>query len=399
MGLFDQLSLLPPDPILGLTAAFNADPRKTKVNLSVGLFKTEELKTPILKSVKRAEALLLEEQHSKEYLSIEGDRGYIQQVGALVFGQPFWSRSSEQIVGVQTVGGTSALKIGGDLLKREIGKELYISEPTWPNHRGVFSHCGMRVQNYPYYDIKKNALDLDQLYSFLADLSAGSIVVLQPSCHNPTGADPSLAEWRKLSALFLEKRLIPFFDFAYQGFDEGVEQDAKAIRLFVQEGHEMFVATSHSKNFGLYAERVGALFIVTHSKLAAEKTLSQIKVAIRTNYSNPPLHGASIVYKILSTPSLRKEWEEELTGMRERIIKMRGLFTEALVAGSRNKEFRFLKERKGLFSFCGLTESQVDRIRSEDAIYMTGDGRINVAGLNRDNLDYVVKSILKNETR
>jgi aspartate aminotransferase len=395
MGFFGHVPLASPDPILGLTAAFNADKRTMKVNLSVGLYRTADLKTPIMGCVKKAEAELLELEKSKEYLPIDGEKNYLELVGKLVFGDFFWSQSSKRICAVQTVGGTSALRIGGEFLKQEgIAQAIYLSSPTWPNHRGVFLKCGMQVENYPYYNLKKHELDFDELYAFLSKLSQHSIIMMHASCHNPTGADLTLDQWKKLSALFLSKKLIPFFDLAYQGIDQGLEEDAKAIRLFGQEGHEMLIACSFSKNFSLYSERVGALLVVGESHKVAEHVLSKIKTIVRTNYSNPPKHGAYVVAHILGSQKLKAEWEVELTVMRERIIEMRKAFVDALVAKSRDVDFSFLKNRSGMFSFCGLSEQQVKHLIEEYGIYMTSDGRINIAGLNWDNLDYVVSSLI-----
>jgi aromatic-amino-acid transaminase len=393
MAFFDSVTSLPPDPIFGMLAAFNADPRPNKVILSIGVFKDENLKTPILKTVKKAETHLLHTEKTKEYLPIDGLRLYLDKVGSLVFGEPFWSHSSSRIVKAESVGGTGALRLGADFLKQEVGDEIYLSHPTWANHNALMTRCGMKGGSYPYYDVAHHEITFDRLLAFIEGLSAGSALLLHACCHNPTGADLSLAQWRQVSDLMAAKKLIPFFDLAYQGFDVGVEEDAKAIRLFAQAGHEMLVATSFSKNFGLYAERVGALFILTHSEAVAERALSKVKVIIRTNYSNPPLHGASIVGYILNEPALKKEWEAELAEMRERIKMMRYALVDALAAKTKKRDFSFFKERSGLFCYCGLEKPQVDRLIADYGIYMTSDGRINVAGLNFDNLEYVAKAI------
>jgi aspartate/tyrosine/aromatic aminotransferase len=393
MAFFDSVTPVPPDPIFGIQIAFDADPRPSKVNLSVGVFKNEDLQTPILESVKKAELELLESEKSKTYLPIEGSRFYLDRVGSLVFGEPFWSQSSSRIVKAESVGGTGALRMGADFLKQEVSDEAYLSQPTWPNHNAVMARCGMKGGSYPYYDRNRQQLEFDRMLSFLDGLSPGNIILLHACCHNPTGADLSLAQWRQVSDLMLAKKLVPFFDFAYQGFAAGLEEDAKAIRLFAEEGHEMVVANSFSKNFGLYAERVGALFIATHSEVVAQRLLSKIKVIIRTNYSNPPMHGASIVSHILGSRTLRKEWEHEVAQMRERIHTMRHGLVDALAIKCKNHDFSFLKQRNGLFCFSGLEKNQVDRLIAEYGIYMTADGRMNVVGLNFKNLDYVTDAI------
>jgi aspartate/tyrosine/aromatic aminotransferase len=390
MGVFSNVSQAQTDSIFGLSAAFHADARAKKVNLSIGIYKTAELKTPIMEAVKEAERRIAETEKSKEYLPIDGDPECIKQSGLLLFGEALWSK---RIYGCQGVGGTGALRIGGDFLKQEVGRRLYLSDPTWPNHTGVFTRSQMHVEAYPYYDPQRRHIDFDRLYTFLSGLQPLSIVLLHACCHNPTGVDLSLEQWRQLSALMQAKGLIPFFDCAYQGFGTGLEEDAAAVRLFAERGHEMLVAVSYSKNFGLYGERAGSLFIVTDSEETARRVGSTIKVIIRTNYSNPPLHGAKIVSTILSDGKLRKRWETELTSMRERIAAMRTALARALVAKGGPIDFRFLLDRTGMFSFCGLEKRQVDRLIKEYAIYMTGDGRINVAGLNWDHLDYVVDAI------
>lgn len=395
MDFFEQVSLASPDPIFGLQTAFLADKRPEKVNLSVGVYKTEELKTPVMRAVKQTEAHLLNQEKTKEYLPIEGDRDYLEKVGMLVFGSAFWSSSSARISSAQTVGGVGALRLGGDFVKQEkIGEAIYLSDPTWPNHKGVFLRTGLKVEHYPYYDTKKQSLDFDALVTFLKKLPPRAVVLLHTCCHNPTGKDLEEEQWKTLSTLFLERRLVPFFDTAYQGFGLGLEEDAFPLRLFAQEGHEMLVAISFSKNFSLYAERVGALFVISQSHKTAPNVLSRLKTIIRTTYSNPPLHGAKVVSTILGSAPLRKEWEDELLSMRKRIEEMRYALCEALKKKTKGKSFDFLRQRSGLFSFTGLSSTQVERMIKEFAIYMTSDGRINVCGLNWDNLDYVVDSLI-----
>lgn len=394
MSHFERVKLAPSDPILGLTIAFAKDVRKDKVNLGVGLYNTEDLRVPILESVKEAEALLLTEEMSKEYLPIDGDGLYLEQMGVLVFGKASWSAEKGRIASFQTVGGTGALKIGGTFLKEEADHPIWISTPSWPNHRGVFSHCGLKVENYPYYDTNNHQLDFDGMVSCLEKLEPGSIVLLHASCHNPTGLDPTIEQWELLCQLFKTKKLIPFFDFAYQGFGKGLEEDAGSIRSFLNSGLEFLLAVSNAKNFSLYGERTGCLFIVSESAKIAEKVSSRVKQMIRTNYSSPPMHGAKIVAHILNTPILRKKWETELAQMGLRILAMRELLVQKLKSISKNVDFSHMKEGNGMFGFTGLKPAQVEKIISEYGIYMPGDGRINVCGLNHDNIDAVVNAII-----
>jgi aspartate aminotransferase len=394
MVFFDRVPLAPSDPILGLTIAFQNDLRNHKVNLGVGLYKTDDLKTPVLESVKQAEAALLEEEQSKEYLPIDGDRLYLEQMGALVFGQQLWSEQKEKIASFQSIGGTGALKIGGTFIREELPHPIWIPTPTWPNHRGVFSHCGLKVENYPYYNLRRHCLDWEAMVSRLENLSAGTVVLLHACCHNPTGSDPSKEQWKTLCAIFREKRLIPFFDFAYQGFGCGVEEDAEAIRLFFSSHQEMLVAVSNAKNLSLYGERVGCLFIASSSAKTAEHISSRVKQIVRTNYSNPPMHGAKVAAYIFNQPSLRGLWQEELDTMRKRILKMRKLFTRKLSDKATKVDFSHIDKGSGMFGFTGLNKLEVDKIRVEYGIYMPSDGRINVCGLNMDNIDSVVDAII-----
>jgi aspartate/tyrosine/aromatic aminotransferase len=298
-------------------------------------------------------------------------------------------------VAAQTPGGTGALRIGGEFLKKEVGDTVAIPDPTWANHRGIFTACGMKLDIYPYYSLQTQKLEFKRFMQHLEALTTGTIVLLHACCHNPTGADLTLDQWKIVSDLFLAKGLIPFFDFAYQGLKEGIEEDATAIRLFAEAGHHMLVAYSLSKNFGLYAERTGGLFILTESADVAAKVLSKIKVSIRTNYSNPPLHGAAIATEILSNPQLKKEWQEELGHMRGRINHMRQLFCETLIQKSVKRDFRFLLEKSGMFCFTGLDKKEVTRLKEEFGIYMTQDGRMNLTGLNDANIGRVVDAILE----
>ncbi len=389
MPFFSHVPLAPPDPILGLSAAFAADPKKQKVNLGVGLYKNADLKTPILPSVKEAEMYLLSSEQSKEYLPIDGYRLFIDKVGEMIFGASFWASQQERISGFQTVGGTGALKVGGSFLREEVNHPILISEPTWPNHRGVFSHCHLQVRSYPYYQISSHTPEIDQMIEFLKQQAEGAIVLLHASCHNPTGKDPTFDEWKSILEIIQRRKLLPFFDCAYLGFGQGVEEDARAIRLFAEAGCELLIAFSAAKNFSLYGERVGALYIVSENQTTAQHVTSRVKQLIRTNYSNPPIHGAGIVRYILNTAAAKTKWMGELQEMRQRISEMRQRLSSKLP----HQRFQHLKEGFGMFCFTGLDQAQVEKLKREFGIYMPPDGRINVCGLNQNNIEYVVQSI------
>lgn len=393
MSLFEETPPAPSDPILGLTAAYLADPRKKKVNLGVGYYKDESLRTPILGCVKEAEKVLFESEPDKEYLPIEGHRMLVAKLGELVFGAPFWAKEHNRIAGFQTVGGTGALKIGGTFWKERVDRPIYLPTPTWPNHRGVFAGCGIGVHQYPYYNQETHALEIGKTLSFLRRLEPNSLILFQASCHNPTGRDPTSDEWRAIADVVMERKCIPFFDFAYQGLGEGIAEDGKAIRLFAERGCEMLVAYSAAKNFSVYGERVGALFIVAESIKVAERVMGRTKQLIRIHYSNPPRHGASIVAYILDDGRLRALWEEEMTKMRGRLVHLRKNLGESLMAKGGTRDFHHLLKGHGMFCFTGLTETEVDRLISECGIYMVRDGRINLCGLNAHNIGYVVESI------
>lgn len=386
MSTFDHVLLAPPDPILDLTRAFSSDPRTDKINLGVGLFKDAQLQTPILCSVKQAESLLFEEEMSKAYLPIEGEHSYLEATGALVLGLQLWAREKERISAFQAPGGTGALKIGATLIQEEAKAPVFISSPTWPNHKGVFLSAQLAVATYPYYDFKSHGIDFDLLCDFLRTLPPAAVIVLHACCHNPTGTDFTKEQWKTLSRCLKEKGHIPFFDCAYQGFGEGLEEDVWAVRYFVEAGHDMLIAISHSKNLSLYAERVGALLVVANSKKVSEAVSSRVKQMIRTIYSNPPLHGAKVAAKVLSLPSLRSLWESEVIAMRERLIEMRSLLASSL-------SLSHLLKGKGLFGFLGLDQAQVERLVKEYGIYMPSDGRINICGLTPHNITRVVDAL------
>lgn len=394
MSFFEPIELMPDDPILSLPIVFGADPRTTKVNLGIGAYKDSEGKSLILTSVRKAEAILLKRNLNKDYLPIEGDRDFITESLKLVFGAASPLITSGTVFGAQTIGGTGALRIGGEFLAQQISKTIYLSNPTWPNHKAIFNRAGLKIESYPYYDHLHHRLDFPAMYQALNALPSGSIVLLQASCHNPTGMDLAMEQWQEISKLVKKQKIIPFFDFAYQGFAQSIDEDAKGVRYFAEEGHEMLVATSYAKNFGIYGERAGFLAVVSKNKEAANKVGSQIKQIIRGSYSTPPLHSARIVTTILKDPELKKEWLDELDNMRGRVNEMRKALIGELLLRFKDKDFSFLNQQRGLFSFCGLDNGQVHKLREEKGIYMPSNGRMNVAGLNWHNLEYVVNAIV-----
>lgn len=395
MSLFSAVPLAPRDPILGLNEAFNADTRTDKVNLGVGVYCNEEGKIPLLRAVIEAEAQRVASHAARGYLPIDGIAAYDKAVQSMLFGVDSPLLSSGRVVTAQAVGGTGALKIGADFLKQIRPDAIVaISDPSWENHRALFETAGFPVQNYRYYDATNNDVNRSGMLDDLNALPSGSIVVLHACCHNPTGVDLSPADWQKVLDVVKAKGHVPFLDMAYQGFGDGIHEDAHAVRLFAESGLTFFVSSSFSKSFSLYGERVGALSIVTASKEESTRVLSQVKRVIRTNYSNPPTHGASIVSAVLASPELRAQWEAELGEMRQRIKAMRTTMVDALANNAAGRDFSFVGRQAGMFSYSGLSAEQVGRLRDEFGIYALDTGRICVAALNRSNIDKVVKAIL-----
>jgi aromatic-amino-acid transaminase len=394
MSLFSAVEMAPRDPILGLNEAFNADPRTTKVNLGVGVYTTEEGRIPLLRAVVEAETMLSAAHAPRGYLPIEGIAAYDHAVQAMLFGQDSALIQQGRVITAQALGGTGALKVGADFLKRVLpDAAVAISDPSWENHRALFEAAGFPVRNYRYYDAFSNGVNRGGLFEDLKNLPARSIVVLHACCHNPTGVDLSMEDWQAILEIVREREHVPFLDIAYQGFGDGIEEDAAAVRLFAESGLTFFVASSFSKSFSLYGERVGALSIVTGSPEETPRVLSQVKRVIRTNYSNPPTHGASVVATVLNNPELRAMWEAELGEMRERIHRMRLAMVEQLNALNCKRDFSFVAQQRGMFSYSGLTTEQVERLRSEFGIYAVGTGRICVAALNQRNLPAVTQAI------
>jgi aromatic-amino-acid transaminase len=391
---FQGVELAPRDPIIGLTEAFVADTRPQKVNLGAGVYVDDNGKIPLLRAVREAERARVEASVPRGYLPIEGLAAYDAAVQKMLFGADSPLIAAGRLVTAQALGGTGALKIGADFLKRiNPSARVLISDPSWENHRALFEGAGFEVGSYPYYDAASRGLNFAGMCSALRAAPAGTIIALHACCHNPTGVDMTLDQWREVARICKAQGLVPMMDIAYQGFGEGVDADAAAVRLFADEGLSFFVASSFSKSFSLYGERVGALTIVTASSDEAARVLSQLKRVIRTNYSNPPTHGGSIVAAVLADPKLRALWEEELAEMRNRIKAMRRAFVEGLKARGVKGDYSFVVKQNGMFSYSGLTTAQVDRLRSEFGIYAVSTGRVCVAALNSRNIDYVCDAL------
>ncbi|MCC7007001.1 MAG: aspartate/tyrosine/aromatic aminotransferase [Ottowia sp.] len=394
MDLFATTTMAPRDPILGLNESFNADTRVNKVNLGVGVYFTEEGRIPLLRAVRAAEKIRLEAASPRGYLPIDGIASYAQAVQTLLLGKNTQLLSAGRMVTVQTLGGTGALKIGADFLKYTLpNAHVAISDPSWENHRALFETAGFTVHNYRYYDAANHGLDFAQMRVSIKALPTQSIIVLHACCHNPTGVDLNTTQWQQVIDTIKAREHIPFLDMAYQGFAEGLEPDSIAVQLLAQSGLSFLVSSSFSKSFSLYGERVGALSIVTQNADQSSHVLSQIKRIIRTNYSNPPTHGATVVSTVLNDPALYAVWEEELNEMRKRIQYMRQQLVDQLAARGVAKNFDFVKQQRGMFSYSGLTEEQVNALRNQYAIYAVSTGRICVAALNQHNIAHVVDAI------
>ncbi|HDY7890092.1 TPA: aspartate/tyrosine/aromatic aminotransferase [Vibrio vulnificus] len=392
--MFEKVVAAPADPILGLTEEFKKDPRAEKINLGVGIYKTEQGETPVLATVKKAEAALVETEKTKSYLTIEGTAEYALAVQKLLFGADAELINAQRAKTAQAPGGTGALRVAGEFIKRQLGDvKIWISNPTWANHHGVFRAAGLETVEYAYYNPETKDKDFAAMLADLEKASAGDVVLLHGCCHNPTGIDPTAQEWEALAKLVADKGLLPLFDFAYQGFAKGVEEDAQGLRTFAKFNKEILVASSFSKNFGLYNERVGAFTLVAESQEIAETAFSQVKAIIRSIYSNPPAHGSAVVTYILNDAALRAEWEAEVAEMRDRIQEMRELFVATLKEEGVAANFSFIERQNGMFSFSGLNKDQVARLKEEFAIYIVGSGRISVAGMTKSNMGPLCKAI------
>ena len=396
MSLFSAVAMAPRDPILGLNEQYAADPNPQKVNLGVGVYFDDNGKLPLLQCVQAAEKALMDTPTARGYLPIDGIAAYDNAVKALVFGADAEPVTSGRVATVQAIGGTGGLKIGADFLhKLNPNAKVLISDPSWENHRAICQNAGFEVDTYAYYDAAKRGVNFDGMLQSLRSAAPGTIAVLHACCHNPTGYDITPAQWDQVIEVVKANNLVAFLDMAYQGFGHGIAEDGAVIGKFVAAGLNIFVSTSFSKSFSLYGERVGALSVVANDKEEAARVLSQLKIVIRTNYSNPPTHGGAVVAKVLTTPALRQQWEEELGAMRVRIKAMRQKLVDGLQAAGVQQDMSFMTQQIGMFSYSGLTKEQMLRLRSEFGVYGTDTGRICVAALNSQNVGYVCQAIAK----
>ncbi|MFZ7237052.1 amino acid aminotransferase [Avibacterium gallinarum] len=394
--MFEHINAAPADPILGLGEAFKADDRANKINLGIGVYKDAKGNTPIMKAVKSAEQRLFDVETTKNYLSIDGVADFNARTQGVLFGEHSDIVKQGRAKTVQSLGGTGALRIAAEFIKRQTkAQNVWISTPTWPNHNAIFNAVGITIREYRYYDAERKALDWDNLIADLSNAGEGDVVLLHGCCHNPTGIDPTPEQWQQLADMSAKNGWLPLFDFAYQGLANGLEEDAFGLRTFAANHKELLIASSYSKNFGLYNERVGAFTLVAETAEIAATALTQVKSIIRTLYSNPASHGASTVAIVLADPALREEWTGELAEMRNRIKEMRHKFVELLREYGAQQNFSFIEQQNGMFSFSGLTPEQVDRLKEEFAIYAVRSGRINVAGITEDNIRYLCESIVK----
>lgn len=390
--MLETVASAPPDPILGLGEAFQKDPRSSKINLSIGVYRDDSGNTPVLESVKKAEERLLKSEKSKGYLGIDGLPEFNRLAAELTMGNLV---PLDRIAAIQTPGGTGALKVAADFLAKSFpSSRVWCSNPTWPNHFSVFETAGLETKVYPYMGADKRSLDLPALLDTLDTQSrAGDVVCLHACCHNPTGIDPTPDQWAEISELLAQRGIIPLIDFAYHGFGDGLEQDRVGIAEIAKHHTEFMVCGSYSKNFGLYSERIGVLLAICGDGEVSARVSSNLKQSVRANYSNPPRHGAATVATILADAELRALWEKELTAMRERIHAARALFVQGMKATGCKTDFSFLMDQRGMFSYSGLSAMQVDWLRNEKAIYVVGSGRINVAGITSQNIQPLCKAV------
>jgi aromatic-amino-acid transaminase len=392
--MFEHVDAYPGDPIFAIVDAYNKDPRPGKVNVSIGLYYDGEGRIPVLPSVRKAETRRAQDIAPRVYQPIEGAANYRQAVQDLVFGAEHEAVRSRRVVTIQTIGGSGALKVGADFIKRYFPQsEVWVSDPTWDNHRSIFQMAGFRVHDYPYYDAQTGGVNFEAMTEALQDLPAKSVVLLHPCCHNPTGVDLSRDQWAQLVTIISERRLIPFMDMAYQGFGDDLESDAFAVRAMADAGVAVFVSNSFSKNLSFYGERCGGLSVVCANAAEADRVLGQLKFTVRANYSSPPTYGGQVASIVMTDPELRSEWEEEVSAMRERIKAMRKRLYDVLTARIQDRDFGYLLEQRGMFSYTGLTPQQVDRLREEFAVYLVRSGRMCVAGINDGNVDAVAEAM------
>lgn len=394
--MFESVELAPPDPILGLSVAFKNDPRPEKINLSVGVYQDESGQTPLLETVKIAESLLAATSSSKSYLPISGSPEYCTAVAELALGKGHEAIAGKRIASAQTPGGTGGLRVAADLVHAVLPQAtVWLSDPTWPNHPSIFAAAGVPTKTYPYFDAAGNRLDFEAMLAAIGQMPAGDVLLLHGCCHNPTGADPTPAQWKAIGDAVAKQGVLPLIDFAYQGFADGISEDGAGLAELARPGAELLAVSSFSKNFSLYKERVGAVMALAPDAKAAEAVQSQLNKVIRANYSNPPAHGAEVVTTILRDPDLRTQWEGEVAAMRSRINGMRHALVDALAAAGAPGDYSFMTRQRGMFSFSGLTKEQVARLKDDFAIYIVGSGRINVAGLTPANVRRVAECIAK----
>ena len=392
--MLEKITAAPADPILGLNDKFLSDPRGHKINLGVGVYKDENGNTPVLNSVKQAERRLFDAENSKTYLGIPGTADYALAVQQLLFGDDSSVIAEGRTQTAQTPGGTGGLRVAAELISRQIGAtRVWVSDPTWANHIGIFQAAGLEISRYAYYDADRHDMDFDAMLADLGQASAGDVVLFHGCCHNPTGIDPDREQWARLAELCSTRGLLPLFDFAYQGFARGLEEDAEGLRLFVEQCDEILIASSFSKNFGIYGERTGAFTLVAGNAEVAATVFSQVKSIIRVIYSNPPKHGSALVATILNDADLRTQWEAELAAMRERIKQMRSLLVTTLKNKDVDQDFSFIERQNGMFSFSGLSKDQVVKMREDSAVYAVDSGRFNVAAMTNDNMDALCEAI------
>jgi len=392
--MFESLQAAPPDSILGITDAFRKDPNPNKINLSVGVYKDERGQTPVLSCVKKAEERLLSTETNKGYLPINGTPEYGGAVQGLLFGKDHAIVTGNRAVTAHTPGGTGALRVAADFFASNFpGQCVWLSEPTWPNHPSIFKAAGIEVKTYPYLNEAKTGLDFEAMLQEVRYIPEGDMILLHGCCHNPTGVDPTPEQWAQLAEVIERRGILPLVDFAYQGFGDGLTEDVQGLLELAKSGTEMLIATSYSKNFSLYNERVGALTLVANDADSAETALSQIRVTVRSNYSNPPAHGGLIVKTILKDEALTTEWHDELAAMRNRINGMRALFVETMTRKAPSFDCSFIAKQRGMFSLSGLTKAHVDALRDQHAVYIVGSGRINVAGMTNDNMEALCNAI------
>ena len=390
--MFERLESAPADPILGLTEAFRADPRDTKINLGVGVFKNDEGKTPSLECVRRAEKILAESEVDRSYLPITGPEAYGKEVRQLLLGNLAGDIAGRGVT-AQTPGGTGALRVAADFVAKHRPGQVWLSDPTWANHNAIFKAAGLEVKSYRYYDAGRKGLNIEAMLEDLSKADEQDLVLFHASCHNPTGFDPSPEQWQELQKVQAARGFLTLFDTAYQGFGDGLDEDVASIRAFAKGKAPFFVASSFSKNFSLYNERIGALTFAGESADEASRVFSHVKIAIRTNYSNPPRTGGALVTTVLTNPELKTLWEQEVAGMRARLQELRVSLVDALKASGAKRDFGFMLNQKGMFSYTGLAPAEVDQLTQKHGVYMVRSGRINVAGITSKNLPLLVAAI------